>query len=95
MSKKDLLTKLQPKDPPSNEDIDAFVNGGVGKDTETQKSVSDEIRTAVKMARLTVDLPDDAHLAFKLACTKARTKMNEELRIFIYRRTQELEQTAG
>ena len=42
MSKKDLLTKLQPKDRPSDEDIDAFVNGGVGKDTETQKSVSDE-----------------------------------------------------
>ena len=50
---------------------------------------------AVKMARLTVDLPDDAHLAFKLACTKARTKMNEELRIFIYRRTQELEKAAA
>ena len=95
MSKKDLLTKPKPKDQPSDEDIDAFVTGGVGRDTEIQKSVSDENRNAVKMARLTVDLPDSAHLAFKLACTKARTKMNEELRIFIYRRTQELEQTAG
>lgn len=95
MSKKDLLTKPKPKNHPSDEDIDAFVNGGVGKDTEIQKSVSDENRNAAKMARLTVDLPDDAHLAFKLACTKARTKMNEELRTFIYRRTQELEQTVG
>ena len=95
MSKKDLLTKLKPKDQPSDEDIAAFVSGGVGKDTEIQKSVSDENRKAVKMARLTVDLPDDAHLAFKLACTKARTKMNEELRTFIYRRTHELEQAVG
>ena len=95
MSKKDLLTKPRPKGQPSDKDIDTFVNAGRGKDTEIQKSVSNETHNAVRMARLTVDLPDDAHLAFKLACTKARTKMNEELRTFIYRRTQELEQTAG
>jgi hypothetical protein len=47
------------------------------------------------MARLTVDLPDNEHLAFKLACTKVRTKMNEEIRQFIIKRTAQLEQKAG
>ena len=47
--------------------------------------------TAEKKARLTVDLTADDHAAFKLACVKARVKMNDEIRQFITKRTAELE----
>jgi len=43
------------------------------------------------MARLTVDLPRDLHRRFKIACVLADTKMNEEIRSFIIRRSAELE----
>ena len=90
------MEKPRPPKQPTDEQADAFVAGGTGNDSkETQKNMNTEKRVSVKMARLTVDLPDDEHLAFKLACTRVRTKMNEEIRQFITRRTAELEQAAG
>ena len=92
MSKKDLIKQL-PKRQPTSDEIDTFVRGGAGKDTEKQHSVSTEIKKSVQVetARLTVDLPRDMHRRFKIACTVAGTKMNDEIRQFIDRRSVELE----
>ena len=92
MSKKDLIKPL-PKRQPTSDEIDTFVRGGAGKDTEKHHSVSTEIKTSVQVetARLTVDLPRDMHRRFKIACTVAGTKMNDEIRQFIDRRSVELE----
>ena len=92
MSKKDLIKPL-PKRQPTSDEIDTFVRGGAGKDTEEQHSVSTEIKHTVRVetARLTVDLPRDMHRRFKIACTVAGTKMNDEIRQFIDRRSVELE----
>ena len=97
MSKKQL-TKPPARPQPTPDQITQFVHGGPGKDEETQKSANLETQTSVKerMARLTVDLPRDAHRRFKLACVMADTKMNIELRRMIERRITELElQHAG
>ncbi len=92
MSKKQL-TKPSARRQPTPDQITQFVHGGPGKDEETQKSANLETQTSVKekMARLTVDLPRDAHRRFKLACVMADTKMNIELRRMIERRIAELE----
>ena len=92
MSKKDLIKPL-PKRQPTSDEINTFVRGGARKDTEKQHSVSTEIKKSVQVetARLTVDLPRDMHRRFKIACTVAGTKMNDEIRQFIDRRSVELE----
>lgn len=92
MSKKNL-TKPAARRQPTPDQITQFVQGGPGKDEETQNSVNLERETSVKekMARLTVDLPRSAHRRFKLACVLADTKMNIELRRMIERRIAELE----
>ena len=92
MSKKDL-TKPPPNRQPTSDEIDTFVRGGVGKDTEKQVPVKPETQTLVKTgnSRLTVDLPREQHRRFKIACTVAGTKMNDEIRRFIDRRCAELE----
>jgi hypothetical protein len=41
--------------------------------------------------RLTIDIPEDAHTRFKTACVRNKTKMVEEVKAFIARRTAELE----
>lgn|GEM_PF-5758090 len=41
--------------------------------------------------RLTVDIPEDTHTRFKTVCAKHKTKMVEEIKAFIERRTTELE----
>ena len=95
MSKKDLMKPI-PKRQPTSDEIDAFVRRGGGKDTETKNSANTEIKTPVQVetARLTVDLPRDMHRRFKIACTVAGTKMNDEIRRFIDRRSTELETSA-
>ncbi len=92
MSKKDL-TKPLPNRQPTSDEIDTFVRDGVGKDTEKQVPVKPEAQTLVKTgnSRLTVDLPREQHRRFKIACTVAGTKMNDEIRRFIDRRCAELE----
>ena len=92
MSKKNL-TKPLPNKQPTSDEMDTFVRGGAGKDAEEQISVNTELRTSVKPenSRLTVDLPRSQHRRFKIACTVAGTKMNDEIRRFIDRRCVELE----
>jgi hypothetical protein len=101
MSKKNF--KSAPKAAPTQptaEVIDAFVDGGPGRDVqkaETQKNRNTETQKTVPqepMARLTVDLPKSAHQRFKAACVIGGVKMNEEIRKFIDRRTKQLEDKA-
>lgn len=84
------IAKPKPK-APTDDDIQKFVSGGTGKDTETQKSVNTEKMKSAPMARLTVDLAKEDHRRFKIACTLAGVKMNDEIRRFIEQRTVELE----
>jgi len=74
------LTKPKSRRQPTSKEIAAFVSEGSGKDT-VKPSIS----------RLTVDLPRDLHRRFKVACVLADTRMNEEIRSFIIRRSAELE----
>ena len=89
MSKKSL-TKPIPNRQPTSDEMDTF---GGGRHTEKQSSVNTESKTSVKpeSSRLTVDLPRAQHRRFKIACTVAGTKMNDEIRRFIDRRCAELE----
>jgi hypothetical protein len=65
---------------------DDWVSGG----TETQKPANTERRKSVgKMARLTIDLPEELHGRFKAACARGRTKMKDEVLTFIEKWTQE------
>jgi hypothetical protein len=66
---------------------DAWVSG----DTGTQKAAKTETRKFgdEKLARLTIDLPQDLHGRFKAACAKGRTKMKDEVLSFIEKWTQE------
>jgi len=68
-----------------------------GNHPETQKPGNTEIRKSAdtetgksgeKLARLTIDLPEELHSHFKAACAKHRTKMNAEVITFIERWTQ-------
>lgn len=65
--------------------------------TEKQKSVNAERRKSAtetskpavgKLARLTIDLPEELHGQFKAACAKRRTKMKAEVLAFIENWTQ-------
>ncbi len=65
-----------------------------GADTTALISANTEIRPE-PIVRLTIDLPESAHTRFKAVCAITRRKMVEEVRIFIERRTAELESDAG
>lgn len=92
MSKKSFATAPRPK-PLAPETIDAYVQGGTGHDNTASQAVSGPISTAkdLTMKRLSIDLPEDAHRRFKVACAATGRKMATELTAFIERRTVELE----
>lgn len=54
--------------------------------TETQKQ--ETRKSAGKLARLTIDLPEELHGQFKAACAKRRSKMKDEVLAFIEQWTQ-------
>jgi hypothetical protein len=63
---------------------DDWVSGA----TETQKPGGSETRkSGGKLARLSIDLPEELHGQFKAACAKQRTKMRDEVLTFIEQRT--------
>lgn len=77
---------------------DDWVSGG-NEETETQKPGNTERRksattetrkSGAKLARLTIDLPEELHGQFKAVCAKHRLKMKDEVLAFIEKRTQEL-----
>jgi ParG len=72
---------------------DAWVSG----EAETQKPVNTEMmkdvktetrKSAGRLARLTIDLPEELHARFKVACAQQRTKMKDEVLAFIEQWTQ-------
>lgn len=69
---------------PSVAQMDQFVMRGRGHDTVKQ------VASDVPMSRLTISLPEELHTEFKIACTRARRKMNKEIQEFIRKRTKEL-----
>jgi len=93
MAKKSFQSAPKPKRTVSPEEIDAFVNGGVGSDSlaKTNKP-SSKIREQTK--RLSIDLPQSLHLRFKTACSATQRKMTKEIETFISKRTNELEKEA-
>lgn len=92
MSKKSFATAPRPK-PLAPETIDAYVQGGAGHDTTSQPApASSEKAKDVPMKRLSIDLPEEAHRRFKVACAATGRKMATELTAFIERRTSELEE---
>jgi hypothetical protein len=83
------ITLRQPDEQARSQTADDWVSGGTG----TQKPANTERRipanTSEKLARLTIDLPQELHGQFKAACAKRRTKMKNEVLTFIARWTQE------
>ena len=94
MAKKSFQSAPKPKKTVSPEEIDAFVNGGVGSDSLT-KSNKPSSSTRGKTKRLSIDLPQNIHLRFKTACCATQRKMTKEIETFIAQRTTELEKEAG
>jgi len=71
----------------------------VPAETGTQESGNTESQVPVipaeePIVRLTIDLPESAHARFKAVCAATRRKMVQEVRLFIERRTCELESEA-
>jgi len=64
----------------------------VGSGTQAQKPVNTEKQKSAnpgeKLARLTIDLPQELHGEFKAACAKQHTKMKDEVLRFIEEWTQ-------
>lgn len=91
MSKKSFATAPRPK-PLAPETIDAYVQGGAGHDTTPQPAPTAPGKAKdVPMKRLSIDLPEEAHRRFKVACAATGRKMATELTAFIERRTREIE----
>jgi len=84
MSKKSFATAPRPKQL-APEKIDAYVQGGAGHDTTSEKP------RAGPTKRLSIDLPEETHRRFKVACAKTGRKMAVELTAFIERHTEDLE----
>lgn len=95
MSKKSFATAPRPK-PLAPETIDAYVQGGAGHDTASAQTSpkAPEPPKDVSMKRLSIDLSEDAHRRFKVACAATGRKMANELTAFIKKRTAELEAEA-
>ncbi|MCA9469369.1 MAG: hypothetical protein KC643_28550 [Nitrospira sp.] len=93
MSKKSFSRAPRPKQL-TPETIDAYVHGGAGHDTRASAPKSGERSLEGTTKRLSLDLPEEAHRRFKVACAATGRKMATELTIFIERRTKELEQEA-
>lgn len=91
MSKKTFAAAPRPKQL-APEQIDAYVHGGAGHDTTLSASSPAEKPKSGPMKRLSIDLPEDVHRRFKVACAASGRKMAVELTAFIERHTEELEQ---
>ena len=81
------MKKITVRQPAAPATADDWVSGGTEPqkpaNTERQKSASTESRKSGKLARLTIDLPEELHGQFKAACAKRRTRMKDEVLTFI------------
>ena len=70
----------------------AFIEGGRGKD---KSSKAKALAKGQETHRLSIDVPMDLFLRFKVGCVRSRTKMAPEILEFIEQRTAEMEQEKG
>ena len=56
---------------------------------------SDPVRESEPIKRLSINLPEGLHTRFRTACSATNRKMITEIRRFVTRRTEELEEEAG
>jgi hypothetical protein len=61
---------------------DAWVRGEAAANPASADHAQ-RVAPAGRMARLTIDLPEELHTRFKAACAQQRTKMVDEIRRFI------------
>ena len=94
MSKKSFAAAPKPKQL-APEQIDAYVHGGAGHDTSSSPELAAEKPKSGLMKRLSIDVPEETHRRFKVACAASGRKMAVELAAFIERHTIELEQEAN
>ena len=89
MSKKTFSQAHIPKPKTLTPDeIDRFIEQGRGNDAlQPAKSKEPEEDSA----RLAVMIPESLHTRFKIACATHRTTMAQEVRLFVEKRTSELE----
>ncbi len=81
---------------PTDDQITAFEQGGVGYDTKPSNVGSPKVvKVEAPTKRLSLDLPTSMHTRFKTACSATDRKMVREVMDFIERRTAELEERAG
>lgn len=89
MANKKFSTAPKPKKQLSQAEIEAFEQGGAGHD---QNKPQTHITTNVgKTKRLSIDLPEETHKRFKVACSAHGLKMTKEVEKFILARCAELE----
>ena len=92
------LSKPLPQRNLDEKGIQKYVKEGLGEDTLLKKTLNtDKIKTVDKvlrespeMSRLTIDLPKETHIDFKIACARLGRKMNEEMRDLVEQRIREL-----
>lgn len=87
------LAKPKPKRDLSEMEMQSFVEEGLGVDKEIKKNVFKDFRAKGSTTRLTIDLPEELHTEFKLACVKSKRKMNEEIRNMIARHLEDMRNT--
>lgn len=87
--KKDLAKPKSKRDL-SDIAVQMFVKEGSGRDTELKKKGFKGLSPDIPMSRLTIDLPEELHQEFKIACVKSRKKMNEEIRNMVVRYLEEM-----
>ncbi len=70
-------------------DVDAWVTQEAQAPESAKPARLTAGETSEKLARLTLDLPEDLHARFKAKCAIKRTKMQIELRKFVETWTRE------
>lgn len=91
MSKKSFAAAPKPKQL-APEQIDAYVHGGAGHDTRSSTEPAAKKPNNGPTKRLSIDVPEETHRRFKVACAASGRKMAVELTAFIERHIVELEQ---
>lgn len=93
MSKKTFSSAPKPRQLTAD-DIDAYVKGGAGHDTGSNAQATTAANTKAQAGptkRLSLDLPEETHRRFKVACAATGRKMVTELTALIEIRIDELE----
>jgi hypothetical protein len=84
-----MRKKITLRQPTGDAQRQAAADAWVTRSTETQIHSNTEMqKPAQKLARLTIDLPQELHTRFKAACAQQRTKMKDEVLAFIVDWTQ-------